>query len=449
MPKGRILVADDDSQIRMLLRDRLEASGYPIRVAEDGLQALEFARSDDFDAILLDLQMPGMHGLEVLRHLQAERPEITVIVLTAFGTVEHAVEAMKLGAYDFLPKPCNPEHVLLTVRKALERKGLREENRYLKQELRSRYDMVVGQGRQMHEIMDLVARVAESTTTVLIGGESGTGKQLLARAIHEQSDRRSRPFVHVNCTTLSEQLMESDMFGHEKGAFTGAVKQKRGRFELADGGTLFLDEIGELSPSIQAKLLHAIEYGEFQRVGGVDTRRADVRVIAATNRDLPTEVKENRFREDLYYRLNVVAITLPPLRDRPEDVVTLAEHFVQKHAQAMQKKVVRISPGAIERLKGYPWPGNIRELENVIQRGVVLATGDELTPDLIPVLEAHASTEEIGIGTPLDEATRAFKRRFIARSLRHTGHNQTKAAELLQIQRTYLNRLIKELGIKP
>ncbi len=445
----RVLIVDDDPQIRMLLRDRLESHGYRVREAEDGPQALDLAVGGEFGVVLLDLQMPKMDGLEVLARLRERDPDITVVILTAHGTVASAVEAMKRGAYDFLPKPCKPDHVLATVRRALERKGLRDENRYLRSELESQYHMLVGRSPLMQKVMGLVERVAPTRTTVLVVGESGTGKQLLARAVHNMSDRKDRPFLQVTCTTLSEQLMESDMFGHEKGAFTGAIKQKKGRFELADKGTLFLDEIGDLSIGIQAKLLHVLEYGEFQRVGGVETLSADVRVLVATNKDLQHEVQERRFREDLYYRLNVMAINLPPLRERTEDIPLFAEHFLQKHSRAMGKRISRLAPDAMDALMEYSWPGNIRELENAIERAVVLAAGDQVTADLLPTLSSRPGVEDIGVGTPLHEATRSFKKRFIAKNLRRTGNNQTRAAELLKIQRTYLNRLIKELDIKP
>lgn len=448
MANEKILVVDDDPQIRMLLKDRLEANSYLVLQAEDGTRGVEAVRSENPDLVLLDLQMPEMDGMEVLGRIRKDFPELPVVILTAHGTIGQAVEAMKIGAYDFLPKPCKPDHILLVVNKALERKGLQEENRYLREELESQYSMVVGESEEMKKIMEMARKVAKSKTTVLIGGESGTGKQLLARAIHTMSDRQERPFIQVNCTTLSEQLLESDLFGHEKGAFTGAFKQKKGRFELADKGALFLDEIGDLSLSIQAKLLHILEYGEFQRVGGVDTLKADVRIIVATNKDLQSEVKNGRFREDLYYRLNVVSLHLPTLRERVMDIGLLADQFLKRHSQRMQKNVVRITPDTMEVLKSYSWPGNIRELENVIERAVVMASGKELTPDLLPPLVEGQSPQEIGIGTSLEEAQSRFKKQFIAKTLRFTNKSQTQAAKLLKIQRTYLNRLIKELDVK-
>ncbi len=447
MPKAKILIVDDDPQIRLVLGDRLKANGFQVIQAEDGIRGLEQAEKEKPDLIFLDLQMPKMDGMETLERLSRKHPEIIVIILTAYGSIERAVQAVKMGAYDFLPKPCQPDHILLVVEKALEQRKLREENQYLRGELESKYRMVIGQSKKMRKIMEVVQKFARSKTTVLIEGESGTGKQLLARAIHNLSDRKQRPFIQVNCTTLSEQLLESDLFGHEKGAFTGAIKEKAGRFELADGGTVFLDEIGDLSPGIQGKLLHVIEYGEFQRVGGTKTIGVDVRILAATNKDLAQLVKEGKFREDLFYRLNVITIHLPPLRERAEDIPVFAEHFLQKHSRAMQKTVSEIAPAALEILQAYSWPGNIRELENSIERAVVLASGKELTPELFDHLTEKPSAWEIDVGTPLNEALIKFKRQYITRTLRHTGNNQTAAARLLNIQRTYLNRLIKELGI--
>ncbi len=448
MKNNKILIIDDEPNIRSVLKDRLEANGYQVIQAPDGKEGLKLTESTEPDLILLDLQMPKMDGIEVLDRLKKKFPEIIVIVLTGHGSIGLAVEAMKLGAFNFITKPCQSDHIIVAIQKALDKKGLIEQNRYLREELDSQYKMVIGESIEMQNIMEIVRQAANTKTTILIFGESGTGKQLLSRAIHNISDRKDRPFVQVNCTTLSEQLLESDLFGHEKGAFTGAIRQKKGRFELADQGTLFLDEIGDLSPAIQARLLHVLEYGEFQRVGSVDTLKANVRVIAATHRDLKKEVKEGRFREDLYFRLNVMVIQLPPLRSRVQDIPTLVEHFIQKHCLIMNKNIKTISLKVLERLKQYSWPGNIRELENAIERAVVLATGKELEMDHFQSLFEKTSEEEIQIGKPLEEAILNFKKQFIKKTLDHTQNNQTKAAELLQIQRTYLNRLIKELDIK-
>lgn len=447
MANQKILIVDDDPQIRMLLKDRLAANGYNIFQAKNGIEGLDLIHTKKPDLVLLDLQMPELDGMEVLKHLTKESLEIPVVVLTAHGTIERAVEAMRLGAYDFLPKPCKPNHILLVVKRALERKGLQDENQYLREQLENQFHMVIGESAEMKKVMTIAQQAAKSKTTILIGGESGTGKQLLARAIHNMSDRKDKPFIQVTCTTLSEQLIESDLFGHEKGAFTGAIKQKKGRFEIADKGTIFLDEIGDLPLSLQAKLLHVLEYGEFQRVGGTETLHVDVRIIAATNKDLQKAVSTGQFREDLFYRLNVVTVQVPSLHSRPEDISVFADYFLKKHSRTMQKNISKIAPETMNVLVNYTWPGNLRELENSIERAVVLATGDVLTPDLLPPLGMKQTMEEIGIGTSLEEAATKFKKQFITKTLNFTDNNQTKAAEILKIQRTYLNRLIKELKI--
>ncbi|MBN1893044.1 sigma-54-dependent Fis family transcriptional regulator, partial [bacterium] len=370
------------------------------------------------------------------------------VIMSGYGTIEKAVEAMKLGAFDFLPKPCGPDHVLLVVRKALERRRMRAENRYLREHLKEEYRMVPSEDPGMKKIMELAGQVAQSTTTVLISGESGTGKQLLARAIHAMSGRRDKPFVQVNCTTLSEQLLESDLFGHEKGAFTGAHQPKKGRVELADGGTLFLDEIGDLSPLIQAKLLHFLERGEFERVGGMKVWKVDARVLAATNRKLETEVKEGRFREDLFFRLNVVNFILPPLRERPGDIPLLADHFLKKFSSQMGRHIPVFSPEWKDAMRKYAWPGNIRELENAVERAVVLSSGQEIASDLLPPQLLQESGGGIEPGLPLDEAIRRFKRQYIRKILDSTEWNQSKASGILGIQRTYLSKLIHDLALK-
>jgi two-component system, NtrC family, response regulator AtoC len=444
---NKILIIDDNSQIRMLLRDRLQANNYKIIEAENGKKGIELCLQKNPDLVLLDLQMPVMDGTQVLKRLNAESMDIPVVVLTAFGTIERAVEAMKLGAIDFLPKPCNPDHILLVVKKALEGKNLKEENKYLKSELGDKYHMLIGNNSQMQQVVNVAETAAKSKSTILIEGESGTGKQLLAHFIHKASDRKSKPFVQVNCATLSDQLIESDLFGHEKGAFTGAIKQKKGRFELANNGTIFLDEIGELPASLQAKLLHVLEYGEFQRVGGVETISVDVRIIAATNRELQAEIQSQNFREDLFYRLNIVNLKLPALQSHKEDIPIFGEYFLQKHSQAMGRTINGFSKDCLTALQKYHWPGNIRELENAIERAVVLARGDELTPDLLPLFTPNKLDQELEIGTSLESAILQFKKQFIEKTLQSTNNNQTKAAKLLEIQRTYLNKLIKDLEI--
>jgi len=444
----KILIVDDDPKIRQLLEDRLKANNFTVFQAENGLKGLDVIEKVDPDLMLLDLQMPKMNGLEMLKHVTIEYPKLIVIILTAFSTIEGAIEAMKLGAYDFLPKPCKPDHILVIVRKALSQKGLIEENQFLRNEIENQYKMIVGNSEEMLKLMQMVKKVALNKTTVLIGGESGTGKQLIARAIHNMSERNDKPLIQVNCTTLSEQLLESDLFGHERGAFTGAHQMKKGRVELAHKGTLFLDEIGDLSPKIQAKLLHFLEQGEFERVGGMRSMQVNARVIAATNKNLEQEVKENRFREDLYYRLNVVKLTLPPLRKRIKDIPLLLDHFLKKFSLELNKKVPRMNNSALQKLRNYNWPGNIREFENTIERVVVLASDNVITEDLLPDSITSRCEEIIDAGLQLDEAILKFKRQFIRKTMDLTNNNQTKAAEILNIQRTYLSRLIKEMNLK-
>jgi len=448
MTQEKILIIDDDPQIRTLLAERLKFHQYQVLTAEDGEEGLDKFKKEGADLVLLDLMMPKLDGIETLNRMKKEEPEVLVIMMTAFGTIEKAVQAMKMGAYDFIPKPCEPEHILLTIQKALERKVLIREREYLKEEIDKEFDMVWGESSEMKKIRELIRKVADTKSTVLIQGESGTGKQVLARAIHNLSSRKDKPFVYVNCVALSEQLLESDLFGHEKGAFTGAYQRKKGRLETANTGSVFLDEIGDITPVIQTKFLHFLESGEFERVGGTQTLKVDTRIIAATNRDLTQRVKEKKFREDLFFRLNVISVILPPLHNRKEDIPSLASHFLQKFNQEMKKRITSIEPAALEIFLTYNWPGNIRELQNVLERAVVLAPGKIITNDLLPPQLSQKCKEEISPGIPLEEALRKFKKEFIGQTLSVTKNNQSKAAKLLGIQRTYLNRLIKELGIK-
>ena len=444
----KILIVDDDANLRMLLRDRLEANAYLVIEAEDGASGIEVAQTENPDLVLLDIQMPNMDGIKVLGQLRKKNPDMLVVMMTAFGSIERAVEALKLGAIDFLPKPCKPDHILFVLEKALAQKELKEQNVYLRSEIRNQYRMIVGNSLEMTKVAEIADQVARSKTTVLIEGESGTGKQLMARYIHDQSDRKEHPFVQVNCTTLAENLIESDLFGHEKGAFTGALREKKGRFELADGGTVFLDEIGDLPAGLQSKLLHVLEYGQFERVGSEKTTQVDVRIVAATNKDLRKQVSEGLFREDLYYRLNVVNLILPPLRSRIEDIELYANHFIQKHGLAMQKEVEKMPENMLRILQKYSWPGNIRELENVIQRVVVLAPGKTLTSDLLPSFSSLSLSKEIDVNQRFDEAVTAFKKKFITKALEHHQFHQAKTAKMLGMQRSYLSRLIKQFDIR-
>ena len=447
MSQEKILIIDDDTQIRTLLAERLRFHQYRVLTAEDGEEGLDKFRKEGADLVLLDLMMPKLDGIETLNRMKKEEPEVLVIMLTAFGTIEKAVEAMKKGAYDFIPKPCEPEHILLTIEKALERKNLVQEKDYLKEEINSQYDIIWGESSEMKKIKEFIQKVATTKSTILIQGESGTGKQVLARAIHNLSNRKDKPFIYVNCVALSEQLLESDLFGHEKGAFTGAYQRKRGRLETAHSGTVFLDEIGDITPVIQTKFLHFLESEEFERVGGTQTLKVDARIIAATNRDLSRALEEKKFREDLFFRLNVISITVPPLRNRKEDILILANYFLKKFNQEMKKRIISIDPQTLEVFSTYNWPGNIRELQNILERAVVLAPFDTITPELVLPQLSHTKKEELLPGIPLEDALKKFKKEFITQTLSLTKNNQSQAAKLLDIQRTYLNRLIKELEI--
>jgi DNA-binding NtrC family response regulator len=445
---ARILVVDDDPDIRTILADRLAARGHELLQATDGLKALELCARELPDLMLLDLDLPGADGLTVLERLRQESLPPTVVVITAFATIEKAVEAMRRGAFDFLAKPFQPGLVELTVQKALERSELREENRALRASLPGGRTLI-GSSAVMRELVEQARKVADSKSTVLLLGESGTGKEVLARSIHAWSPRAARPFIPVNCVALSEELLESELFGHEKGAFTGAHQQKPGKFELANNGTIFLDEVGDIRAALQTKLLRVLQEHEFERVGGTKTIRVDIRVIAATNRDLEESVKAGRFREDLYYRLNVVGLRLPRLRERSEDVPDLAQHFLRKYAAETGKPMSGISQEAMALLCHHRWPGNVRELENAIERAVVLGRGPEIIADDLglktPGESAPGADAAIG---PFHASVDAYKKDLIRRALDQAKGNQTRAAELLGLQRTYLARLIKTFALR-
>ena len=441
----RVLVVDDDQAIREALSRTLEKLGYEVVLAEDGQAGLDRLRAGAIHIALVDLQMPKLGGQELLKAARAIAPDVEVIVITGHGTVEDAVEAMKEGAYDFITKPFKRVQLERTIRRAAEKQSLALQNR----RLQDRLDEIQGAGRIIGasplilKTLDLVRQVAPSTATILIQGESGTGKELIADAIHHGSPRRERAFIKVNCAALPETLLESELFGHERGAFTGAVARKEGRFELADGGTLFMDEIGEISPAMQAKLLRVLQSGEFERVGGTRTLTADVRLIAATNSDVAALVREKRFREDLYYRLNVITIQLPPLRARQDDIPLLAHHFLRKYAAKNGKTVGGFAEEALDILQTYAWPGNVRELENVIERAVVLTRSSVISPADLP--EALVGADQaarhlvISIGTPLEEV----EDRLIEETLRYTKGDKTLAAKLLGIATRTIYRRAK------
>ncbi|MBW2259739.1 MAG: sigma-54-dependent Fis family transcriptional regulator, partial [Deltaproteobacteria bacterium] len=381
-----ILIVDDEKNYRVVLSAFLSGEGYEMLTADNAHEALEAVDSVDLDLVLTDMKMPVMDGIELLKQIKEKNPHLPVVMMTAYGTVEKAVEAMQLGAFNFIQKPFQNETLKQMVHKAISTYRVLKENRRLLRDLEGRYrfDNIIGKSKPMHEVFNMIQRVAPTKATVLITGESGSGKELIARAIHYNSPRRNKPFVAVSCAALTQTLLESELFGHERGAFTGATAMKKGRFELADGGTLFLDEIGEIPPPVQVKLLRVLEEMTFERVGGTKTIEFDIRLVAATNKDLKKEVEDARFREDLYFRLNVVHITLPPLRERSEDIPLLATHFMNKYAGETNREEMTISPEAMRFLCNHRWPGNVREFENAIERAVLLSRDDEITLTDLP-----------------------------------------------------------------
>jgi len=450
VPPARVLLVDDDPDFCEALGDRLRSLGFEVSVADRGPEALRLCREEPPAIVLLDLVLPGMDGMAVLEAIRRSEPDAVVIVITGHGTIARAVEAMKKGAYDFVSKPVDAKHLEIVLGKALERQALRDANALLSSELGDRYAAIVGDSSQMREVLDVARRAAPSGATVLLLGESGTGKEVIARAIHRWSRRADQPFVVVNCVALSEELLESELFGHEKGAFTGAHQQKRGKLEVAHGGTVFLDEIGDIRPALQAKLLRVLQDQTFERVGGTRPIQTDVRFVAATNRDLRTAVRDGLFRLDLFYRLNVVAMTLPPLRERAGDVPALAQHFLERYRRELKRELRALTPDTLAALRRYAWPGNVRELENVIERAAVLADGPDVTPrDLPGEIREAGLTEGMSpeAARTYHAAVEEFKRGLIASTLRRTSGNRTRAARLLGLQRTYLARLIRDLGL--
>jgi two-component system, NtrC family, response regulator HydG len=449
--KPRILVVDDEESIRIMLRAVLEEEGYEIIEAADGPEAVKAVEQDPLDLILLDIRMTTMDGIETLTEIRKISPLVPVLMMTAYATVKTAVEALKAGAFEYLAKPLDIEELKILVQKALEYYRLREENLTLKERLGSRFDFsrIIGKGRKMKELFDFLAQVAPSEATVLILGESGTGKELVANAIHHNSPRTQQPFVKVACAALPETLLESELFGHEKGAFTGAIARREGRFQTAHRGTIFLDEVGEMSQAIQTKLLRVLQEREFEPVGSSRTVKVDVRVIAATNKDLNNEIKEERFRADLFYRLNVIPIHLPPLRERKEDIPALANHFLSLYREKNKKVIKEITPKALDLLIRYDWPGNIRELENCLERAVIVARGDLIAPvDLPPAIQnlppGKGDTEILfPAGISLQEAEKAL----ILKTLEDAGGNRSRAAEILGINRRTLQMKLKEYGM--
>lgn len=445
--KARILVVDDEAPMRESLKDWLTEDGYEVGLAASGQEAVAMAKEKEWDVILLDLKMPGMDGIETLRKLKSEEvgTDAQILMMTAYGTIDTAVQAMKEGAFDYLLKPFDPDQVEMEIRKIVSHRELMLENILLRQKLEEReeFEEIVGKSEAMQRIFDLIRKVAPTDSTVLITGESGTGKELIARAIHGNSPRCYRPFIAVSCGALPDSILESELFGYEKGAFTGADRTKRGRFELAHQGTLFLDEVGDISLKTQIDLLRVLQEREFCRLGGHEPIKVDVRVIAATNRDLKKAIQENRFREDLYYRLNVISIHVPPLRERKEDIPLLVDAFIKKHSLALNREPVKISPSALKLLMEYDWPGNVRELENVIERALVIGRGKQILPEDLPFGQKETRSRE------QPKALREVERLHIERILEETGWNVKQAAQLLEIDRQTLYNKMKRYNIKP
>jgi two-component system NtrC family response regulator len=451
MPEPLILVVDDEAAQRDILGGFLRKQGFDVQEAASAPDALARLREEPVDLMLTDVKMPGMSGLDLLREARALNPELPVVVLTAYGNVTDAVAAMRDGAVDYLTKPVDIDAVLHRVRKVLDGQRLVAENRALREAVRGRYRLegIVAESGKMQEVLSVVHRVAASTATVLIHGESGTGKELLAQAIHYQGPRSAKPLIKVNCTALPEALLESELFGHVRGAFTGAVADRAGRFEAANGGTILLDEIGEISPAVQAKLLRVLQEREFERVGASRTLKVDVRVIAATNRDLEAAVREQRFREDLYYRLNVVSVTVPPLRDRREDILPLLDHFLRKYAEANGKTIRGLTREARDALLKFDYPGNIRELENLVERAVVLTRNEVIDLEDLPVaLQEAAPAAAPATPGSLPAELEALERRMIEDALARADGVQTRAAEILGIGERALRYKMKKLGLK-
>ncbi len=451
-----ILVVDDEPLIRMTVQDALAAEGFKVTTAESGQKGVDLFRNKHVDVVITDLRLPDLDGVQILKEVKLLNPETQVVMITAYGSIDSAVQAMKEGASDYLTKPFAMDELLLIIRRILRMKQLEEENVSLRKKVEERYGLegLVGKSPQMLKIYELIETVAQTDTTVMISGESGTGKELAANAIHFQSSRKKAPFVKVNCAALPETLLESELFGHEKGAFTGALRQRKGRFEMADGGTLFLDEIGDISPGIQVKLLRVLQERQFERVGGNETLSVDVRLICATQKDLKEEIRKGTFREDFYYRLNVVPIDLPPLRERREDILLLADHFIDKFSKKMGKEISGLSEDAKTLLLKYPFPGNIRELENMLERAIALIKGKVIQAEDLPdeLCGQPSSIQDVCQrlkgSKPLASATKLFEKEYIQNVLEKTKGKKGQAADTLGISRKTLWEKIKELEIE-
>jgi len=450
-----ILIVDDEKNYLVVLEALLGPEGYEIITTDNAREALRSVRESDLDLVITDMKMPGMSGMELLEECNKIRPELPVIMMTAYGTIEMAVEAMKKQAYDYITKPFNNEELKLIIKKGLENCRLTRENRRLNEALSDRYKYgnIIGKSKPMLKIFDLIGKVAQSRASVFITGPSGTGKELIAKAIHYNSPRKDRPFISINCGALTETLLESELFGHEKGAFTGAVAMKKGRFEVADAGTLFLDEVGDMPAPLQVKLLRVLQEMEFERVGGTRTIKVDVRVLSASNRNIKEDVANNLFREDLFYRLNVMDIEVPPLRERVDDIPLLVKHFIEKYREDKGKNILELSPEAWKALYTYTWPGNVRELENVIERAVVLNPEGAITPEDLPDFLLEEKEEEIDlnkivpVNLTLPEAFEQLEEKLIIRALRYSDQVQSRAAEMLGISRHVMHYKMKKYGM--
>ncbi len=444
----KILIVDDEPSNRKILEQELGHIGYTVGTANDGSGALKKIESSRPDLIILDYMMPGLSGLDVLKELRKREDDTPVVMITAYGTLERAVEAMKEGAYDFITRPFEPDHIALVVQKALERQRLKKEVEFLSEEVEQRYRLIVGDSFKMKHVAELAKKAASSNATVLLLGESGTGKEIFARNIHNWSDRKNKPFVTINCVGLSKELLESELFGHERGAFTGAHQRKRGKLELAHGGTVFFDEIGDISQELQAKLLRFLQEREFERVGGVIPISVDVRVIAATNRNLEVALEKGLFREDLYHRLNVVPVSLPPLRDRKEDIPVLTQYFLRKYSVAARRNVSEIPTDAMERLAAYNWPGNVRELANVIERAVVLGSGPTIGLEDLPSRIVAGESTAASHTLSYREGMYAARKELVLKALTRTQGNRSAAAKILGLEAKYFLKLMKSLEIE-
>ena len=449
--KPKLLVVDDEATHRKMIETVLSAEGYEVNMAADGIEAVKAIEDKFHDLILMDVRMSQMDGIEAMKKIKEISPGIPIVIMTAYASISTAVDALKLGAHDYLIKPLDIEELKILVKKALHHRKLEQENRFLKERIDDRFNFenIIGNSRAMRKLFDTMALVAPTDATVLITGESGTGKELIANAIHLNSPRSERPLVKVNCAALPEPLLESELFGHEKGAFTGAVSRKQGRFQLAHSASIFLDEIGEMTLATQVKILRVLQEHEFETVGGTQTHQVDIRVIAATNKDLEKEIKEGHFREDLFYRLNVVTLKVPALRDRQEDIPLLADAFLKRYAEKNRRLIKGFSPRATDLLMRYSWPGNVRELENVVERAVILSREDIITPVQFPNIIQNLDKEEEdrGINLTPGRALKDVERQMIIRTLEDTGGNRTHAAEILGISRRTLQLKLKDYGI--